>query len=107
LDYCDEEVAWLIGKSSKFGWYLDDIVDWLAHTAFFTGLGIDALVITDNKLWLWLIAAAGTTINSWMNWLREWLRYRREEEPCLPGEINLPANKQEYFLYVSPGPISS
>ena len=102
MDYCDGEVARITSQSSRFGRYLDDVVDWLVHTAFFIGLGVGALAITGNNFWLWLgvISAVGTTINSWMNWFREWRRYvRKEDEPHLPGETILPVNMQEYILY--------
>lgn len=106
MDYCDGEVARITGKTSRFGRYFDDIADWLVHCAFFIGLGVGALTITGKDIWLLLgiIAAVGTTMNAWMNWWREWSRYRRgEDEPRLPGETVVPANPREYFLYVFRG----
>ncbi len=106
MDYCDGEVARITNKTSNLGRYLDDLTDWIVHTAFFLGLGVGAEVITKEAIWFWfgVIAAAGTTINSWMNWLREWLRHRRgEKEPHLPGETILPTNPREQFLYIFRG----
>jgi len=106
MDYCDGEVARITGKSSRIGKYLDDVTDWVVHTFFFMGIGFGAEVITGNRLWLWLgvIAAIGTTISSWTNCLREWNRHRSgEEEPRMPGEVILPNNPKENFIYVFRG----
>ncbi|MEX2615472.1 MAG: CDP-alcohol phosphatidyltransferase family protein [Alphaproteobacteria bacterium] len=106
MDYCDGEVARLTGKSSRFGAVLDDVVDWIVHSAFFLGLGYGAFSVSGSSIWLWLGAAAavGTTINTFAQWCREWLRASRgEEQPRIPGEAALPENFQERIIYVFRG----
>lgn len=105
MDYCDGEVARITGKSSRYGAILDDIVDWIVHAAFFAGLGIGAVVITGEEFWFWLgIAAAGTTLNTWRGWLREWKRHHDGSEPLrVPGERALPKGAGENFIYIFRG----
>lgn len=106
MDYCDGEVARITGKSSRYGALLDDIVDWIVHTSFFTALGFGALSITGNSIWLWmgLAAAAGTTLNAWLTWMREWRRRRRgEPPPRVPGETAMPDTLGEQFIYIFRG----
>jgi phosphatidylglycerophosphate synthase len=98
MDYCDGEVARITGKFSHYGAIFDDIVDWIVHASFFTGLGLGAVKITGDTLWLWLglFAAAGSTFNTWMNWLRLWFRYRQGlASPRIPGETILPSGWKE------------
>jgi phosphatidylglycerophosphate synthase len=106
MDYCDGEVARITGKSSHYGALLDDIVDWIVHAAFFTGLGTGAAISTGSSMWLWLglIAAAGSTLNTWMCWLRMWLRVRYgQESPRSPGKTSIPSGWKENYLYVFRG----
>jgi len=65
LDNADGEVARLKGMQSRFGEYFDTFVDWLAHAAFFVGLGMGVRAAGGGDIWLWMggIAAAGGTIN--------------------------------------------
>ncbi len=65
LDHCDGEVARSRGETSTFGWWLDSLVDWIVHSAFFIALGISAMRNYGGEVWLWMgvIAALGCTIN--------------------------------------------
>lgn len=65
LDNADGEIARLKGLQSRFGEYFDTFVDWLAHAAFFVGLGMGALAAGGAEIWLWMgaVAALGGTIN--------------------------------------------
>lgn len=65
LDNCDGEVARAKRMTSRLGIILDDVGDWLVHTAFFAALGMRGAAETGEDLWWWLglAAAAGGTIN--------------------------------------------
>jgi len=68
LDNCDGEVARRKNLCSRYGALLDTAGDWLTHTAFFLALGIGTVHSDGRMLWLWLgvLAAAGTTVNSFI-----------------------------------------
>lgn len=106
MDCCDGEVARITGKSSRHGAVLDDIVDWIVHTSFFTGLGFGALSITGSSIWLWmgLASAAGTTLDTGLTWMRAWRRNRRgEPPPRVPGMVAFPVTPVEQFIYIFRG----
>ncbi len=65
LDNADGEVARLKGLQSRFGEYFDTCVDWLAHAAFFVGLGVGTVAAGGAEIWLWMgaAAAAGGSVN--------------------------------------------
>ena len=66
LDYCDGELARLLGKGSRFGAAYDDFTDWIVHAAFFLSVGYHAMAETGDMIWMWLGAAAalGGTISA-------------------------------------------
>ncbi len=68
LDYCDGELARMLGTSSRFGALYDDIVDGVVHAAFFLGVGFAAMTAFADPLWFWFGAAAalGGTINAFL-----------------------------------------
>jgi len=59
LDGCDGELARLKFKSSRFGEWLDNVLDDQVNVGYGVGLGYAASVLLDNPLWLWLGAGAG------------------------------------------------
>ncbi len=65
LDNADGEIARLKGLQSRFGEFFDTFVDWLAHAAFFVGLGMGVVAAGGGEIWLWMgvAAALGGTIN--------------------------------------------
>lgn len=64
LDGCDGEIARLKFRSSRFGEWLDNILDDLVNSSYGVGLGYAATQLTGNGLWLRLgiAAAAGFMI---------------------------------------------
>ncbi len=65
LDNTDGEIARAKNLTSRLGAILDDLSDWLVHTALFLALGTAASRNYEQDIWLWLgiVAAAGSTIN--------------------------------------------
>jgi phosphatidylglycerophosphate synthase len=59
LDGCDGEIARLKFKSSKFGEWLDNVLDDQVNVAFGIAMGYAASVLLDNQLWLWLGVGSG------------------------------------------------
>ncbi len=103
MDYCDGEVARLTGRSSRFGRYLDDFVDWAVHAALFLALGYRAAEQFQDELWWWfgIVAATGSSINSLSSLLRSLARDRKGlPEPHVPGSPELPASPGEKAIYV-------
>ncbi|MEQ9681760.1 MAG: CDP-alcohol phosphatidyltransferase family protein, partial [Rhodospirillales bacterium] len=66
FDYCDGELARLLGKGSRFGAAFDDFTDWVVHAAFFLAVGYHAMAEAGDTVWMWLGAAAalGGTISA-------------------------------------------
>lgn len=59
LDGCDGELARLKFKSSRFGEWLDNVLDDHVNVGYGVGLGYAASVLLDQPLWLWLGVGAG------------------------------------------------
>lgn len=91
LDYCDGVIARLKNQSSPFGAAFDDFVDWLVDTAIFAGLGYGAWLADGNIWWLWLglIAAAGSTIDYIIDWIRinPFVQARKATEKAAAQEL--------------------
>ena len=103
MDYCDGEVARLTNRSSRFGKYLDDFVDWVVHVALFLGIAAGAYQRFDDEMWLWLGAAAavGGTLNSAIDTARSWLRERQGvAEPFVAGCSTQPLTAWERMVYL-------
>lgn len=66
FDYCDGELARLLGKGSRFGAAFDDFTDWVVHAAFFLAVGYHTMAEAGDTVWMWLGAAAalGGTISA-------------------------------------------
>ena len=80
LDNCDGEIARLKGLQSRFGGRLDDLGDWLVHSALFLALGASASQDYGSEIWLWLgiIASAGVTLEYMFSLFRG-----HDEEPTV------------------------
>jgi len=59
LDNCDGEVARARGLSSKFGSWMDTLVDCFIHVLAFIGIGIGASRIAENPIMIFVGIAAG------------------------------------------------
>ena len=59
LDNCDGEVARARDLSSKFGSWMDTLIDCLIHVLAFIGIGIGVSRVTENPLMIFLGVAAG------------------------------------------------
>ena len=59
LDNCDGEVARAKGLSSKFGSWMDTLVDCCVHTLCFIGIGLGAARATQNPIMVFVGIAAG------------------------------------------------
>lgn len=59
LDNCDGEVARARGLSSKFGSWMDTLVDCCVHTLCFVGIGIGVSRITQNPIMFFFGIAMG------------------------------------------------
>jgi phosphatidylglycerophosphate synthase len=82
LDNCDGEIARRKGLRSRLGGHLDDLGDWLVHSALFVALGANVSATDGRALWLWLgiVAAVGVSVEYVFGLLR---RAEEPEEP--PG----------------------
>lgn len=88
LDNCDGDIARARNMTSEAGARFDDVVDWLADSAFFAGLGFGTWTATDQMFWLWLglAASAGATIdfgvdiNRVPRWKKLWGKAAAEDE---------------------------
>jgi hypothetical protein len=89
LDNCDGDIARARNMTSDSGARFDDVVDWLADSAFFVGLGVGTWVATDQVFWLWLGLAASTgatidfvvDINRVPRWKKLWGKTVAEVPP--------------------------
>jgi phosphatidylglycerophosphate synthase len=84
LDCVDGEVARAKEMTSALGKGLDDVADWLVHTAVFLALGLSYFQSTNDRLWAWfgIAAAIGSTMNfliAMMLDLRGFLKKKRSQ----------------------------
>lgn len=78
LDGCDGEIARLKFKSSRFGEWLDNVLDDTVNLAFAAGLGYASWKLLGEKLWLWaaLAGVAGFTVYNLMLYAQLAFRHR-------------------------------
>lgn len=104
LDNCDGELARLTDRSSSVGQLFDTTVDWLVHTAMFVGLGLGSARAWDSDwfLWLGLVGALGTTINSVFALRRDWHAFKAGDEPVPEQQVEEPppTSLRDRFIYV-------
>ena len=77
LDNCDGEVARARGLSSKFGSWMDTLVDCCVHTLSFVGIGLGVFRLTQDPLMLFLgiTAGIGTFLSTFVAILQKTLDY--------------------------------
>ena len=77
LDNCDGEVARARGLSSKFGSWMDTVVDCCIHTLSFIGIGLGVARLTQDPIMLFLGVAAGigTFLSTFVVMLQKAMNY--------------------------------
>jgi phosphatidylglycerophosphate synthase len=82
LDNCDGEVARVKGLKTRLGGFLDDIGDWLVHSALFVALGASVTAVDGRALWFWLGVASAAGVSC--EYVLGLLRSRSEPDVVVP-----------------------
>lgn len=77
LDNCDGEVARARGLTSKFGSWMDTLIDCFIHVLAFIGIGIGVSRTTENPIMLFagIVAGLGTFLSTFVAMLQKTRNY--------------------------------